>query len=131
MVKVKKTRKAPIRARKLSQKPNGKSIERNKREEAYAARNYKGFVRNESERERDLVEVAELYLRRYYQWEIIYQINERNPEREPPRDYLYSSEMLAHDLKAICERWRASIVADMNEAKWREIDTINIVEREA
>jgi hypothetical protein len=39
--------------------------------------------------------------------------------------------MIIIDLEEIYSRWRSSTLLDFNEAKWREIDTINLVEREA
>jgi hypothetical protein len=116
------------KARAKGTKPRGEAVDESLKALAKMTNGGRGkHKRTDGERERDLAELAELHLKRYYQWEVIAIMN----EKKATRGYLYTQQMIIIDLEEIYSRWRSSTLLDFNEAKWREIDTINLVEREA
>ncbi len=73
--------------------------------------------RTDFERERDRAEVAELYLKQWTQQEIADKLD-------------LSRVTVGADLKFIQKSWRESSLIDMNEAKQRELERIDKLERE-
>lgn len=117
----KPTKKKPLRGReRVARLPRAK--------QALAQTGNRGgrFERAEHERERDLVLIAELYLKRYYHWEIAAILNQMEG-----REYQLARATITADIAEIHARWRGSTLLDYNEAVWSEVDRINTLEREA
>ncbi len=66
--------------------------------------------RTRTQREYDLKEIAELYLKGWYQYQILDYITENRP-------YNVTRQTLHRDLKTIQSRWLDSSLIDFNEAK--------------
>jgi hypothetical protein len=69
------------------------------------------------QREEDLVQITRLYLQGRTQRDIAEVVG-------------VSQGQVNHDLKLIQTRWRESSIMDMNEAKQRELERLDILERE-
>jgi hypothetical protein len=79
--------------------------------------------RTAAQRERDLAEIAQLYLAGGSQREIMEVINAN-------RDYNISRQMVGKDIKLIWERWKETYLRDFNELKMRELAKIDKLEAE-
>jgi|688.fasta_scaffold239219_2 hypothetical protein len=69
------------------------------------------------QREEDLVQITRLYLQGRTQRDIAEVVG-------------VSQGQVNHDLKLIQQRWRESSIMDMNEAKQRELERLDLLERE-
>ena len=76
-----------------------------------------GPMRTEFEREADLVTIKDAYLRGDTQMEIAVRLG-------------LSQAQISRDLATIQRRWRESSIVDLNEAKQRELERIDVLERE-
>ena len=81
--------------------------------------------RNTAQIDHDRREIARYYLRGRTQKEIANIIN-----GDPERDYTLTRQMISYDLGKIREAWRESSLVDMNEAKQRELQKIDMLELE-
>lgn len=82
--------------------------------------------RTEMQREADLQIVSELYLKQWTQEKIAAYI----AELRRPLGYEVSQQQISLDIKAIQKRWQKSEVMNFNEAKQRELERIDVLERE-
>jgi hypothetical protein len=80
-----------------------------------------GPKREEQQREFDLVEIAELYLRGNTHEHIANYISERRP-------YRLSRQQIGHDIALLHQRWLHSQIIDYNEAKARELVRLDKLE---
>lgn len=81
--------------------------------------------RTEIQRERDLVEVARLYLRGETQQAITDELNRRYYTTAP-----LSRQAIGYDIKVLITRWRKTAFRDINERKAEELARIDALERE-
>jgi hypothetical protein len=82
--------------------------------------------RSEAERERDRVEIARLYLRGWSHQAIADRVNEQYPI-----ECQISRSQITYDIGVIVERWRESELADIDQAKARELAEIDQLEKTA
>ena len=80
--------------------------------------------RTRAERERDMVTVAELYLKGRHQFDIRDAVN----EQYPPEKHI-TQQTISKDIKRLHQRWLESELIDINEAKNRELERIDLLER--
>lgn len=81
--------------------------------------------RSEIQRERDLVEVARMYLRGETQQAITDELNRRYYTTDP-----LSRQAIGYDIKVLITRWRHAAFRDINERKAEELARIDALERE-
>lgn len=74
--------------------------------------------RSKIEREQQLPDIAEMYLRKARQSDIA-------------KKYGLSRQQIAYDLKVIQKRWSDQAVHSLSEAKLKELHNIDLIEREA
>jgi transcriptional regulator with XRE-family HTH domain len=73
--------------------------------------------RSKVERERDLLELSDLYLKGHTQADIALRMG-------------VSQQQISYDLKALQKRWRESALVNVDEAKARELAKVDQLERE-
>ena len=78
--------------------------------------------RTSFQRENDLVEIAELYLRGLSQWRIAETINKS-------RGYHLTQQQISYDLNTLIERWKKVSIRAIDEQKAEELAKINQLER--
>lgn len=78
--------------------------------------------RTKAERERDLVDIAALYLQGKRQYEIMEWLNANRP-------YRLTDVTICHDIKEIRERWLKAQLANFGEAQARELARLDELER--
>lgn len=76
-----------------------------------------GPKRTAFQREADLVKIKDAYLRGVPQMEIAEQLG-------------LNQSTVSRDIATIQQRWRQSVLVDVNEAKQRELERIDVLERE-
>lgn len=107
-------------------KKRPKSLRRVGRAPHIVTGNSTAFKRSDYERERDITLIVALYLKGLYQWEISERLNS-----DPARGYKINQQMVSNDLREAESRWRSSTIIDFNEAKWKELNRVDELEREA
>ena len=75
--------------------------------------------------ERDRREIAGLYLQGWKQAEIAEKLSEAKE-----REYTLSQQMVSYDIRRLIDQWRESGLADIDDAKARELAKINNLELE-
>ena len=74
-------------------------------------------TRSEFQRENDLQIIAGMYLRGFSQASIAKKIG-------------VDQTQVSYDIRKLCKRWRESSLVDFNEAKQRELQRVDVLERE-
>lgn len=81
--------------------------------------------RSSDEIKRDRAEIAQLYLKGWYQVDIAQRIND-----DPDRPYTLTQQQISSDIKAIRKQWRESSIRDFDEARSQELAKIDNLELE-
>ncbi len=85
-----------------------------------------GPKREKIERERDLLDVAELYLKSWTQQAIADYISDTYyPDLDP-----LTQQQIGYDIKILIKRWQKSQILNIDQAQARELARIDKLERE-